>query len=295
MQGTESAPLVYCLTLNWRRPAETVACLGSLAAQSYANLRLLVVDNGSGDGSVEVIRAACPAAEMIASATNLGFAGGANLGLRHALEQGADLVFLVNNDTRVAPDTLSELVRRLDDSVGILAPLIYYAQPPDLVWSAGGRVHPWTLETVGDVRGQRDRGQWRTPMERDFVTGCAMLLTRRLLETVGLFDERFFLYYEDSDLCRRARLAGWRILVVPTAKVWHSVARSSGGSDSPDERYWMARSSVTFFRKHARGAQWLAIAPWRAASAIRTSLRLLSAGNRAACAAYWRGLRDGCR
>ncbi len=122
-----------------------------------------------------------------------------------------------------------------------------------------------------------------------------MLLTRRLLETVGLFDERFHMYYEDLDFCLRVRRSGFQILVVPGAKMWHKVAQSSGGSDSTFERYWMARSSALYFRKHCHGARWLAVLPWRGGSAVRTTLRLLRQGRREACAAYWRGLRDGFR
>jgi GT2 family glycosyltransferase len=231
--------------------------------------------------------------ELVVSPENRGFAEGANLGLRQALEVGADLVFLVNNDTLIDAEAVANLMAHVQPKVGILAPLIYYADERECIWSAGGMLHPWILEKQGDDRGQMDVGQWREPVERDFVTGCGMLLTRQLLERVDLFDERFYLYYEDSDLCLRARRAGFRILLVPAAKMWHKVARSSGGSDSANERYWMARSSVIFFRKHARGAQWLAILPWRAGSAVRTTLRLLRSGQREACVAYWRGLRDG--
>jgi GT2 family glycosyltransferase len=281
------------VTLNWNRPADTLECLETLAAQTYSNLRLLVVDNGSTDDSVSRIQTEFPQVELVVSAENRGFAAGANLGLRQALEAGADLIFLVNNDTWIDAEAVAHLVTHAQPGVGILSPLIYYAEEQTCIWSAGGRVHPWTLEKHGDHRGQIDTGQWTEPVARDFVTGCGMLLTRQLLEQVGLFDESFFMYYEDSDLCLRAKKAGFGISLVPAAKMWHKVARSSGGSDSADERYWMARSSVLFFCKHARGAQWLAILPWRIGSAVRTTLRLWRVGRTEACAAYWRGLRDG--
>lgn len=291
----ERSDTVYLITLNWRRGPDTLTCLESMAAQTHTRRRLLVVDNGSGDDSVKVIRSQFPDAEVMESPHNLGFAGGANLGLRHALSQGADWIFLANNDTWLAPDALEQLLRHARPDVGLLAPIIYYAAESKRIWSAGGRVHPWTTEIVGDVRDQVDDGQWREPVERDFVTGCGMLLTRQFLETVGLFDERFFMYYEDADLCRRARQAGIRILLVPAAKMWHKVALSSGGGDSSNERYWMARSSILYFRKHLRGAQWLAAVPWRIGSAGKTSFRLLQRGRHRACAAYWRGLYDGWR
>ena len=286
-------PLVYAVTVNWNCPDDTLECLQTLAAQSYPSLGLLVVDNGSTDDSVKRIRAEFPKAELLASQANQGFAAGANLGLRWAFRAGADLVFLVNNDTLVDPEAVEALAAHARAGVGILAPLIYYAEEPARIWSAGGKRRHWTLEIHGDDRGQMDTGQWREPVARDFVTGCGMLLTRELVERVGIFDEQFFMYYEDSDLCLRAQHGGFKILLVPASKMWHKVAQSSGGSDAPDERYWMARSSVQFFRKHAQGAQWLAIVPWRLVSALRTTLRLLRNGRIEACAAYWRGLRAG--
>ncbi|MGD8738154.1 MAG: glycosyltransferase family 2 protein [Anaerolineae bacterium] len=288
-------PRVYAITLNWNRPDDTLACLATLTAQTYARLRMVVVDNGSTDDSVARIQAGFPQAELLINPENLGFARGANLGLRHALERGADRILLVNNDTLLDAQAVERMMAHVQPHVGIIAPLIFYADDPQRIWSAGGKVHPWLLEKSGDRRGQLDDGQWPEPVERDFVTGCGLLVTRRFLETVGFFDERFFMYYEDSDLCLRTKGAGFRILLVPTARMWHKVARSSGGSGSANERYWMGRSSILYFRKHARGVQWLAIGPWRLASALRTTLRLLRTGQREACSAYWRGLRDGLR
>ena len=127
----------------------------------------------------------------------------------------------------------------------------------------------------------------------DFVTACGMLIRRDCLETVGLFDERFFMYYEDSDYCLRARRAGRRAIIVPRARMWHKVAASSGGDDSPGERYYMALSSVQFFRKNVQGWSWLIVAPYRTASALRTSIRLVMSGQSRAVQSYWRGIRDG--
>jgi GT2 family glycosyltransferase len=286
-------PLVTALTLNWNRPVETLECLQTLAEQTYSPLQLLVVDNGSSDDSVERIKSRFPHVDLLASHQNLGFAAGANLGLRRALKAGSDLIFLLNNDTTVEPDTLLYLIDQMQPGVGIVAPLIYYADPPSRIWSAGGSLHPILLEQYGDRRGEADTRRWLEPLDRDFVTGCGMLLSRELLSKVGLFDERFFMYYEDFDLCLRARREGFRIVLEPAARMWHRVSLSSKGSNSPQERYWMARSSAIFFRKHARGVQWLAILPWRIGSALRTTLRLLWARRIDACAAYWRGLRDG--
>ncbi|MBN1273079.1 MAG: glycosyltransferase family 2 protein [Candidatus Aminicenantes bacterium] len=279
--------------MNWNRCEDTLACLSSLTKLDYPNLRLLLVDNGSSDGTPQLVAQKNPTVEVIVNESNLGFAAGCNVGLRHALEQGADYVFLLNNDTLVDPAALNHLIFLAGPDVGMVAPKIYNASNPAHIWSVGGMCHPLTLEKTGDGRGQVDKGQWGEVLERDYFVGCALLLSRRLLTEVGLFDERFFMYYEDSDLSLRTRQAGFKLLLSPQAWVWHKVAVSSGGSDSLNERYWMGRSSVLFFYKHVRGFRWLIVLPYRAGSAIKTVLRLICEGKGLSARAYLRGLYDG--
>lgn len=287
-------PLVYAITLNWNRREDTLACLASLRQLTYEPLRLLLVDNGSTDGTPAAVAAQYPDVEQLCLPENLGFGAGMNRGIRRALEAGASFVFLVNNDTEVAADALEWLVAACEGDVGMVAPKIYYHAAPRTIWSLGGKRHPLTYEMFDQQRDVVDTGQFETVLARDYLVGCALLIRRSLLESVGLFDERFFMYYEDVDLSLRGRLAGWQLAVEPRARLWHKVAVSSGGSDSPNERYWMARSSVLFFARHVRGwRRWLVVLPYRTLSALRTSWRLLRRGRRHAFSAYWRGLRDG--
>ncbi len=286
---------VYAVVVNWNRPADTITCLESLASQQNVHLHVLVVDNGSTDGSAAQIQAAFPEVEMVRSPENLGYGPGANLGIRRALQAGAEYILLLNNDATIAQDALSQLLKYDQDGVGILAPLIYYAAPPDRIWSAGGDTHPLTLEKSSPYRNKTDPGGWPETIARDFIPGTAILVPGRVFEEIGIFDEQFRMYYDDADFCERIRRAGLSILVIPQAKAWHQVSASSGGSDSPNERYWMARSSVSFFRKFAAPWQWIAIIPYRLGSAFRTSFRLLRRGAYPAIAAYWRGLYDGLR
>ena len=180
--------------------------------------------------------------------------------------------------------------------MGMAAPKIYYANvSKPIIWSIGGKCHPITLEKIGDARGQVDRGQWDQVIERDYLTGCAVLISKKLLNTIGLFDESFFMYYEDSDLSLRARQSGFKLLLVPDAHVWHQVALSSGGSSTPNERYWMARSSILFFYKHVRGVRWLVVVPYRVGSAIKTLIWLLWRKRWKAACAYCKGLWDGLK
>jgi GT2 family glycosyltransferase len=261
---------------------------------TYPNFRLLVSDNGSTDDSIAAISARFPAVEQLANGQNLGFAAGANAGIRLAMAHGAEFVFLANNDTFIAPDALDLLVAAAQAAgAGLAAPAIYYADDPLRIWSVGGGRSRLTFEITGCRRGQLDHQPAAPPFEVDFVTACGLLIWRRCLETVGLFDERFFMYYEDSDYCLRARDASYRALVVPQAKMWHRVSISSGGSDSPNERYHMALSSVRFFRKHVQSWRWLIVAPYRLGSAVKTTARLLSAGQPGSARKYWQGLQHG--
>ncbi|MCB8946119.1 MAG: glycosyltransferase family 2 protein [Ardenticatenaceae bacterium] len=288
-------PLIVAITLNWNRPDDTLVCVESLLAQTYGHLAVVVVDNGSTDDSVAQVQARFPQVAVIANETNLGFAGGMNVGLRWALAAGADFALIVNNDTLLATDMVARLGEVAQAERAVTAPIIYYADEPQRVWSLGARMNDWTLEEVGNVRGQVDVGQWAALVPCNFVPGCAMFFPREVLETVGLFDEGFFMYYEDSDLCLRLTRGGWPILSVTGAKMWHKVAVSSGGSDSVNERYWMARSSVRFFSKHARWWQGPIVLFWRTGSAVRTTWRLWRHGRMEALKAYWRGLADGLR
>lgn len=285
-------PLVYVITLSWNRRDDTLAFLTSCRGLHYGRLRTLLADNGSDDGTLEAVAAAFPEVEILANGANLGFAAGMNAGIRHALAAGADYVFLANNDTTLAPDALDWLVATAErHGAAMVAPAIFYFDAPTRVWWLGGRLRPLLLEVRRYERSPTRHDP--APFAVDFVTGCGVLMSRGCLERVGLFDERFFMYYEDSDYCLRARRAGQLVLVEPRAMMYHKVAVSSGGSDSPNERYQMARSSVQFFRKHARPWQWLAIGPYRAGSAARTLVRLARRRRPDAARAYLRGLWEG--
>jgi GT2 family glycosyltransferase len=288
-----NSSLLYAIVLNWNRAEDTITCIKSLFNQEGLSFIILLVDNGSTDDSVQQIKTNFPQLKIIVNLSNLGFGRGINKGIRYALDAGAGYVFIINNDAYLEVTALATLLDHISDDVGILAPMVYYASHPEKIWSIGGRSNLLNLETVGDARGQIDLGNWPDTLEKDFVTGCAMLIPRHTFERVGLFDERFHMYYEDADFCRNIRDAGLRILVVPKAKAWHRVSLSSGGGETPNERYWMARSSILFFAKHARGIQWPAIFFWRLGSSIRTSLRLLRKRRWQSLAAYWRGLIDG--
>lgn len=287
---------VTVIIVAWNQLEKTLACLETVAAPDDPDRRVLLVDNGSEPLLGEAIRATFPGIEVLRLSHNRGFAGGYNAGLRRAMEGGSDYLLLLNNDTLLAPDAVAQLVGEIEGSadVGLVTAKIYYAAEPDRIWTVGANLNVF-LDLKDGGQGQIDAGQWNTPRDVDFAPFCAILIRREVIGQVGLLDEEFFLYYEDMDYCRRARQAGWRIRLCPAARVLHDVSASSGGRDSPAERYWMAQSSGRYFRKHGRGPRLLLIIPFRLGSAVKMSARLLTAGKRDALRAYWAGLWAGWR
>jgi GT2 family glycosyltransferase len=284
-------PLVYIIVVNWNQKDVTLECLESLSGLHYPNYQIVVVDNNSQDGSTQAINDRFPRVEQIYHKENRGSTAGYNAGFRRALSAMADYVLLINNDTYIDPLALDCLVEACEpEDIGLTGPLIYFADYPDKIWSAGAMRSSLTLE----LKGNHGRGKkFSEIIERDFLTSCALLFKRSVLERVGLMDEDFFVYQEENDYCLRVKRAGFRLLLVPQAKVWHRVSLTSGGSDSPGERYWMAKNTMIYFRKHARTWQWLFILPWRMGNAFKTSIRLTWKRNWKALSAYWNGLRDG--
>ncbi len=250
------APLVMIIVLNWNGKRDTLACLESLEQSSYPNSQVLVVDNGSNDDSAAAIRARFPHHSLLETGENLGYAGGNNVGLRYALEQGADYALLLNNDTIVAADFVDCLVQAVesDPSIGVAGPTIYYHEQKDRIWSAGGVVDWRRGQTRMLELNTPDTGQLGTaPRTVDFVSGCALLARREVLEQVGLLDERFFVYYEEAEWCIRAQRAGFRSVHVPRSKIWHKIPLDARAS-SPAVHYYMTRNRLLFLK--ATRAAW---------------------------------------
>jgi GT2 family glycosyltransferase len=249
MSGPE-VPHVAIVVLNWNGRDDTLACLASLRQLAYPSYQIVVVDNGSTDGSVEAIRAKYPDVPLIETGENLGYVGGNNLGLKWAREQSADYVLLLNNDTEVAPDFLSELVRAAESatSVGIVGPIIYYFDRPQTIWSAGGAID-WTRgETRMIGLDETDTGQFGCqPRPVDFVTGCALLIKSQVIRQIGELDSRFFAYYEEAEWSVRAARAGFAIWHVPSAKIWHKISPERRAV-SPQTNYYMTRNRLLFLR-----------------------------------------------
>ena len=256
-------PLVYIVLVNWNGREVTLDCLASLSAVVYPNFRILVVDNASVDGSVEAIRERYPRVEVLAMAENLRFAGGNNAGIRYAMSHGANLLLFLNNDTTVDPRFLNVMVARVnrDAATGVVAPMIYYFDDPDRIWFAGGAISMWTgtMRHLG-IR-EKDAGQFATPRRIDYATGCCILARRTVIEQVGTFDEKYYMYSEDADWSMRVRRAGYNIIFEPQARVWHKLSVSAGGHLSWYKLKNKFLSNLRFFGRYAAWYHWL-VFPW---------------------------------
>jgi len=289
---------VGLITINYNSEKETHACLASLKKLTVPNgysLHIMVVDNGSKvpfvltkeeeqRGNIHLIR----------SEQNLGFTGGNNLGIQHVLDKGASYVMLLNNDTIADPKLFVELLKELesDNTVGMTVPKIYFAKGHEyhkdkykkedlgnVFWYAGGSVDFANVFTRHRGIDEVDHGQYDSVEEVDFATGCCVLIKREVLEKVGLFDDTFFLYFEDGDLSMRVKKAGYKILYVPSAILWHINAGSSG-SGSALHDYYLTRNRMVFGMRYAPLRSRIAL--------IKESIRLLINGRE------WqkKGLRD---
>jgi len=245
------------IVLNWNRKYDTLECLQSLQHVTYPNYKIIVVDNGSTDGSQELIKQRFHNIVLIENRRNLGFAEGNNVGIRYALRKGADYILLLNNDTIVDKNLLTELVRiaESDYRIGICGPKIYFYNAPNKIWFAGGMVIGGITYHVG--AGQVDIGQYETIRPVDYITGCAMMIKGEVIKRIGLLDPDYFCIFEDADLCLRSRRAGFEVVYIPTAKVWHKISSSFGGYFSPLSVYYRFRNNILFMRKNMHASDWL--------------------------------------
>jgi GT2 family glycosyltransferase len=258
-----SEPLVFIILVNWNGKIVILDCLDSLATISYNNFRIVVVDNASSDGSAQAIREQHSDVVLLEQKENLRFAGGNNIGMHYALDHNAELICLLNNDTIVDKDFLTQLVARIgsDKNIGIVAPKIYYHDEPNRIWFAGGEISMWTGTMKHAGIREVDRGQHETSKVVDYATGCCILTKREVVEKVGMLDESFFIYAEDADWCMRVRRAGYSIVYEPRARVWHKLSVTSGGHLSFFKMKNKFISNMRFFFRYASLPQKL-VFPW---------------------------------
>ena len=242
---------IATIIVNWKLKEDTVKSIRSLNRLETPT-SIIVVDNGSNDGSAEYIARHCPDVKLLVLQKNIGFGSACNIAISKVLkEKKHDFIFLLNNDATVNPDTLSELIKAAKKypDAGIFGAKVYYNDKPDTVWYAGARRRQGVLAATDMARGQIDQGQFEGCCEVDYIFAAAMLVRCSVFEKVGLFDARFFIYLEDLDLCIRAQNARFSLVFVPNAKVWHKGSASTSKNVSL-RRYYMAKSTVHFLKKH---------------------------------------------
>lgn len=286
---------LWVVIVNWNQAQLTEACIDSFINQTNKiDFSLLIIDNGSIDHSSTYLRARFPEINLVSLPTNIGFAAGYNYGMRIAYNAGAKHILIVNNDT-VADDNLLENLVNGSKEVGadLCTPVIYYMAKKEKIWSAGGKINPILCAPL--FPHSRCRKLPAKPIKRDFISGCVMLISRNVIETIGYFDENYYLYYEDLDYCFRAKQASLQSYLIPSSKIWHHVSASSEGSNSPEERYWMGYSSQRYFQKHVKGVKWLIVAPWQIIHVIKTWLSLMGKRKIQSAHAFIKGTYDGIK
>jgi len=246
------SPKIFIILLNWNGKKDTLECLASLEKIAYPHFQPLVVDNGSADGSVAAIRAAFPHIPIIENKENLGFAGGNNPGIERALEKGADWILLLNNDTVVDPNLLTAFMEAAKEQpkAKILGAKIYRYGEPGTIDHLGGFWNAKIGEFESPAQNKIDDGIWFEDMQQaDYVCGAALLMHRSVPEAIGFLEPRFFLFWEETDFCFRARRKGFEVWTAPKAKVWHKVSSSFVGG-KPHMHYFWWRSRLLWIERN---------------------------------------------
>jgi GT2 family glycosyltransferase len=243
---------IYIILLNWNGKKDTIECLSSLAKVDFTSFQPLVVDNGSTDGSVAEIRVAFPDVPILKTGENLGFAEGNNRGIEWALSKRAEWILLLNNDTVVSPDFLTAFMEasKLQPKAKILGAKIYRYSEKNTIDHLGGFWNPKIGEFESPSQNQIDDGNSFEEMEKvETVCGAALLMHRSVPETIGLLEPRFFLFWEETDFCTRARRSGFEVWTAPQAKIWHKVSSSFVGG-KPHMHYFWWRSRLLWIERN---------------------------------------------
>ena len=244
-------PRITILLLNWNGYADTFDCINSILKINYKNYEILLVDNGSDYKEYEKITSLNSKATLIRSEKNLGFSGGNNLGIELALNSGADYILLLNNDTVVEPNFLEPLLEvfKKETEVGIVAPQINYFNEPQKIWSSGGNIS----KIRGSGFAYSDKIEDNVDQENKsvtFVSGCCMLIKKEVFEKIGFFDDNFFLYVEDADLCYRTTHSGYKIIVTHHSRIFHKVSNSTKENLALLPLYYVTRNRLYFAKKN---------------------------------------------
>ena len=285
-------PGVTIIVLNWNGKEDTIECLDSLRGVVYPNFRILLVDNASTDGSAELFRQRYPDVELLVNERNLGFAGGNNVGIKKAIEEGAEYLLLLNNDTVVYPDFLDGLVNVAESSenIGFIGPKICFFSDPEKVWTSGGNINMFTGRIGNRLEGAAQAGL--AGIENvDYISGCALLAKTSVVGHIGLMDEDYFLYFEETDWNMRARRQGYTCMVNNDVRILHKVGMSVKKVRGSDY-YYVVRNLPRFISRNGKWYHKMVFYPIFFARYSAAYLLHSARGEREVCRGISDGLRD---
>ena len=253
--GSMTSPKVGVVVLNLNGADVLKECLASITDIDYQNVVVVIVDNGSTDGSPKIVTDEFPSFHLIENGKNLGVPEGQNIGIRYCLGVGSDFVFVLNNDLIIDRFAVSELLKHsADDSIGVSGPIVYSAQDPEIVQSAGGMIR-WTRGKAYTMLAGQKPTQMPVIFDVDYMG--LPFIKAEVLSKVGLYDSNYFAYWEDSDFCTRVKRAGYRVVSVASVKVWHKGSHTTSRM-SGFVSYYMTRNRFRFMKMHATGVQYAA-------------------------------------
>lgn len=253
--------MIAVIILNWNNAPDTLECLASVYTSDDPNFSVIVADNGSEDDSLALLQKAYPQARFLANGENLGFAEGNNRAIRLAMEEGAEFVFLLNNDATIDRDTLSILRKAAKEhpNAAVLGPTIFYYDYPKTIWFGNGVLEPTSANPLSLARFQGP-GFCQEIQQSQILCGCAFFARTSHLKIAGLMDPRYFLNWEEIDWCFRLRKLGFDCLWVGPAKAWHKISRSFVGGRGPMWHYYWYRNRLLWMETHLTRSEWLLIA-----------------------------------
>lgn len=239
----EKNPKIFTIILNYNGDGHVIKCLKSVAKSDCPNLEIVFVDNNSRDGSLEAAKNLFPRAHFIKNSKNIGFAAGINVGIRFALEKMADFIFLLNPDATVEKSAIREMseIFKRSQRIGLVSPVIYQIGTGK-IWFSGGRINWLSMKALHQNEPIREK-----IYKTEYVSGCAMMVKKEVFKAAGLFDEDYFLYYEDADFCLRAQKAGFYSAVAGNVRAEHA---EKSELDKKSKTYWLVLSGLIFFRKN---------------------------------------------
>jgi len=285
---------VDIILLNWNNEEDTIECIESLKKINYDNYKIIVVDNGSKEESISKIEKQYSDLCIIKNESNLGFAGGNNIGIKYAIDNNADYVLLINNDTIVDENFLTELVEvgGADEKNGLLGSKIYFHSEKNRIWFVGGKVN-W-LKNKGTHIGldEIDEGQYDKIKEVDYLTGCCLLIKKEVIERIGVLEEDYFLYYEDTDFSLRAQNEGYKCIYVPESKIYHKISRSTKPG-SANYIYYHVRNGLVMAKRTGNSLIRIALYPYCLILFLKQIVKIIFIPEKRLWAkAVLRGLKD---